>query len=107
MARSNSQLGEALLEDRLRIATILESPEGLRNPAVARELALRSPSTASAAIALLRNCPAENPYLAAMNREGAVGIAADPSGPGGDAKAARIAEIKRNTAGVRAEYRGP
>ncbi len=97
--KSAPTLSEIVLNERLRVAAILESPEGLRAPKMARELALRSPMGADQARALLTNAAAESPFLEMMASE-AIGLSAtSPSaqpaiGPDG-AKAARLAEIKQ------------
>ena len=70
-------------EERARVATILESKEGLARPKLARELALRSPMSADAAVALLGKAPAEDGYfMAAMAAEAVnIGTAVSTSGP--------------------------
>jgi hypothetical protein len=71
--RSNASV---LLSERLRISEILESLEGRRNPAMAAEFALRTPLDALTAKALLAQAPAANPYLAAMDAQGPIGLTA-------------------------------
>lgn len=87
---------KSLIEHNARIAEILESSEGLKNPAMARELALRSDMSATAARELLAKAPADNPFLKAMNQHGPVGVQAQTATVGGDKREARIAEIKKN-----------
>ena len=43
LAAVSGDLNAAVLSERLRVSAILESAEGKRNPAMAQELALRSP----------------------------------------------------------------
>jgi hypothetical protein len=103
----------SIIAERTRVAAIVESPEGLARPSAARQLALRSSMDAEAAVEFLRTIPADNPYIAAMEKEGAVGISAAAPGASGsflsDPKASRLAEIKgsmaafNETAGYRKE----
>jgi hypothetical protein len=93
------EVNAALFNERNRISEILESPEGKRNPEMAATLALRTSLDVDTARDLLAKAPAANPYLAAMDREGVVGLnsaTADFSAP--DPKAAREQEIKENMA---------
>ena len=92
-------------EERARVATILESKEGLARPKLARELALRSPMGAEAALALLGKAPAEDSYfMAAMAAEAVnIGTAVSTSGPfaSGTAKREkRLEELKTATRAV-------
>jgi hypothetical protein len=92
-------INAAVLSERLRVSSILESPEGKRNPEMAATLALRTSLDVDTARDLLAKAPAANPYLAAMDREGVVGLnsaTADFGTP--DPKAAREQEIKENMA---------
>jgi hypothetical protein len=88
---------EATLNERLRISAILESAEGTSRPRAARELALRSDMSPEQAVDLLKTMQPDNPFMAAMNAEGRIGI--EPQAPGAngsalsDPKAARLAEI--------------
>lgn len=86
----------AVLSERLRVAAILESPEGKRNPTMAAELALRTSLDAEQARAILAQAPAANPYLAALDKEGPIGIDAETSSFGEDARAARKKEISQS-----------
>lgn len=99
MAPRNN-LNSALLADRLRISNILESKEGLRNPKMARELALRMGTDAETARRLLAQAPAENPFVEAMAREGINLNAVEASGGTGalgeDPKERRLREINAN-----------
>jgi hypothetical protein len=79
---------------------ILESPEGLRNPDAARKLALTSNMSVEQSRDLLAGLPAANPYLAALDREGAVGISSGFAGDvfaAADPKEARKKELAENT----------
>lgn len=102
---------ELMFAERVRISAILESPEGIAHPATARELALRSNMAPDQALALMGRLPRENPaadaFLDAMGRE-AVGITpgiAASEAVHGDAKAARLEELKAAGRAV-AEERG-
>ncbi len=89
-----------ILQERLRIAEIFESKEGLKNPKMARELALRTALDPESARRLLAQAPAENPFVEAMAREGLNLNAVEASGGEGalgeDQKERRIREIKAN-----------
>jgi hypothetical protein len=90
---------EIMAEDRHRISTILESPEGLRNPAMARRLAIERGMDARDAIELLKSAPAANPYLAAMDAQGAIGIGAPATASGlSDPRDLKRAEIAASMA---------
>ena len=95
----SASANETLLGERLRIASIIESPEGILRPEVARKLALHSTMDSASAVELLRSVPVANPYLAAMNLEGPVGVdslsGASPNNAA-DKKQKRIEEIRRN-----------
>lgn len=95
-AAVSGDTNSAVLSERLRVAAILESSEGKRNPAMAVELALRTALDAEQAKAILAQAPAANPYLAAMGKEGPIGIDADAPNFGEDAKTARRKEIRQN-----------
>lgn len=88
------EVNAAIASERLRIAAILESPEGKRNPAMAQKLALGSALDAETARSILAEAPAANPYLAAMDREGAIGLSAAIVDIIGDPKAERLKEIE-------------
>lgn len=92
---------EVVMEERARIAAILESPEGKRNPSAAMEFALRSDMKPDQANAILGQLPAANPYLEAMKAE-VIGImpgstTAEALGmtTEGGAKEARLAELQQ------------
>ena len=95
----SASMNETLLNERMRLSSILESPEGVLRPEVARKLALHSSMDATSAIELMKNIPVASPYLAAMNLEGPIGIdslsGASPNSAA-DKKQKRIAEIRRN-----------
>ena len=90
---------ETLLGERMRIAAIIESAEGILRPETARKLALHSSLDVTSAVELLRTIPAANPYLLAMQKEGPVGVdslsGATPNSAA-DKKQKRIEEIRRN-----------
>ena len=95
----SASTNETLLGERLRISAIIESPEGVLRPEVARKLALHSSLDATSAVELLRSVPIQNPYLAAMQVEGPIGIdslsGATPNSAD-NKKQKRIEEIRRN-----------
>lgn len=82
-----------IASDRARVIAILESSEGLRNPELARKLALHSSLDVDSAKNILASAPSANPYLSAMQLEGPTGIEASGVPVSGDAKAERLAEI--------------
>src|SRR5258708_26173566 len=86
----------AVLSERLRISSILESPEGKRNPSLAQELALRSSLEVDVARSILGKAPASNPYLDAMAQQGPIsigdGIGANVETFNSDPRAARLKE---------------
>jgi hypothetical protein len=100
-AKANS-VENLLAAERLRIAAIVESDEGRKRPALAMELALRSPMSADAAIALLSKAAVESrkgsgadAFARALAAE-AIGVTTLGAEPVQDAKAKRIREIQRN-----------
>ena len=101
MARNpvSAATNETLLGERLRIAAIIESAEGVLRPEVARKLALHSSMDSVSAVELMKSVPVANPYLAAMNIEGPVSInsfsTAEPNTPEGK-KEKRLREIREN-----------
>jgi len=95
----------AIASERLRIAAIIDSPEGKRNPAMASRLALYSPLDAEIAKDILASAPAANPYLAAMEQQGPIGLNAPVANFSNDPKAARLKEIEELGARMRAERR--
>ncbi|MDI4236801.1 hypothetical protein OZ411_28720 [Bradyrhizobium sp. Arg237L] len=95
----------AIASERLRIAAILESPEGKRNPAMAQKLALYSALDADAARGILAEAPAANPYLQAMDAQGPIGLSAATLDVSNDPKAARLKEIETNMAAFNSERR--
>jgi hypothetical protein len=113
MARSNRSLeaaqaptvNQVLAAERIRIGAIIESPEGLRNPKMAIQLALRTSLDVESSRGLLAQAPADNPFIAAMSREtmdlNALSGDGEISSLGADPKAARAAELKRNLKGLK------
>jgi hypothetical protein len=95
----------AIAAERLRISEILESAEGKRNPAMANQLALYSSLDAQTARGILATSPPSNPYIAAMDAQGPVGLAAAVADIANDPKAARLREIEELGARMRAENR--
>jgi hypothetical protein len=92
----------SIASERLRISSILESAEGKRNPAMAQKLALYSALDAETAKSILAEAPSANPYLAAMELHGPIGIGASPNTMSSDPKATRLAEIEANVAAFNA-----
>lgn len=89
----------AVLSERMRVSAIIESAEGRRNPAMATELALRTSLDVEQAKGLLAKAPAANPYTAAMDREGPVGLnAATADFSPADPKEARKRELAESMA---------
>jgi hypothetical protein len=97
VAAVSGDANSAVLSERLRVSSILESPEGRRNPKLANELALRTALDAETARTLLAQAPAANPYLAAMDAQGPIGLTADPAELSADPRAARLKEIAVST----------
>lgn len=98
LAAVSGDTNKAVLSERMRVSTILESAEGKRNPAMAQELALRSSLDVDTARAILGKAPAANPYIEAMNQQGPInlgdGIGATVETFTNDPKAARLKEIE-------------
>lgn len=95
------EVNAAIFSERDRIESILKA--GKHNPEMATELALKTNLDVETAKRLLAKAPAANPYTAAMDREGVVGLnaaTADFSAP--DPKEARKAEIAASMAGFNA-----
>lgn len=94
----SASASQVLINERLRVSSILESSEGLARPKAAMQLALRSAMDARSAIDMLKVLPVDNPYIAAMDREGPVNVNALGANPSvtGDAKAKRRAELAAN-----------
>lgn len=106
IAPVSGEANAAAVSERARISAILESVEAKRNPEMAQEFALRTPLSADQAKALLAKAPAANPYLAAMAKEGPVGIEANaPNFTEGDAMEARKEEIRLNAIAFNNERR--
>ena len=100
----SGDVNAAILSERLRVSAILESAEGKRNPQMANELALRTNLDVDTARGILAKAPAANPYVAAMEREGAVNLsAATADFSPADPREARKAEIATSMAHFNAE----
>lgn len=99
----NGDTNSAILNERVRVSAILESIEGKRNAELANELALRTSLDAESAKAILAKSPVANPYLAAMDAQGPIGLnaATVEFGPA-DPKAARLKEITESVSAYNA-----
>lgn len=87
---------EIISDERMRIVSILESPEGKARPQSALKFALYSDMTPDMAKDFLKGLPVESAFAAAMEREGPVNIGAPLGGPvSRDTKEARKAEIAK------------
>ena len=101
MAKTAVSIQTVLLNERLRISSILEAPEAVGREKLAAELALRSSMSSEAALSLLKSSPkasttAAQSFLAALQGE-AIGMAPVAAEVITDPKAKRLAEIKANT----------
>lgn len=100
----------AVLGERLRVSAILESAEGKRNPAMANELALRTPLDVETARSILAQAPSSNPYLDAMSRQGPInlgdGIGANVENFSSNPREARLKEIEVSMESFNADRRG-
>ena len=98
-------MNSIILEERRRVAAIVESKEGLRNPKMAHELAFRTSLDPESARRLLAQAPAENPFVEAMAREGlglnAIEATGGEGALGEDPKERRLREIKENVRGLK------
>src|ERR1700692_669555 len=74
LAAVSGDTNAAVMSERLRVAAILESAEGRRNPKMAQHLALRSTLDAETARSILAESPSANPYLDAMAIQGPINI---------------------------------
>lgn len=84
----------AVVKDRLRVLSILESNEAKRDPAMAMRLALRTSIPADEALIVLSRSAVNNPYTAAMAREGEINIEASAANfAPADPDVARAVEI--------------
>jgi hypothetical protein len=110
LAAVSGDTNAAVLSERLRVSSILESAEGRRNPAMAQELALRSSLDVETARSILGKAPASNPYLDAMAQQGPInlgdGIGAIVETFTNDPRAARLKEIAVNVAAYNDGQRG-
>ena len=98
-AKVAGSANEVLLNERLRINSIVSSPEGIARPELARKLALESNIDAQSAVELMKTVPVSNPYVAAMDALGPVNIESfatvSPTTPE-DKRAKRLTELRRN-----------
>jgi len=91
-----------LAAERLRVSAILESEAGKLRPTLAAELALRSPMSSEAAIAILSKAAPESRQASAAAsfarelKKEEIGLSVLGVGPTGDAKETRIREIRAN-----------
>lgn len=92
----------AIASERLRITGIIMSAEGRRNPELALEMA-ESGLDVETAKRLLAKAPPANPYIAAMDREGQIGLGAATVDITSDPKAARLKELGVSVAAFNAE----
>lgn len=93
-ARVAGDRNAGIAAERLRIGEILNSDVARRNPDMARKLALDTALDAESAKSILASAPAANPFLAAMEHFGPVGVDASGVQVSSDPKAERLAEIK-------------
>lgn len=85
-----------ILQERLRIAAIIECSDGLTRPEMARQLALRSNMGATEAVELLKTVPASSPFEGAMNAfAGTLPGNLNAPPPSLDPRSARLAEIQQ------------
>lgn len=82
------------MEERARFRDIMTSDEGRSHPKAALKMALYSNMSPDMIRDMLADMPSESPFLAAMDREGAIGIGS-PLGalPADDPKQSRMAEL--------------
>jgi hypothetical protein len=110
LAAVSGDTNAAVMSERLRVAAILESAEGKRNPAMAQELALRTALDAETARSILARAPAANPFTEAMSRQGPInmgdGIGATVETFTNDPRAARLKEIEVSVAAFNDSNRG-
>lgn len=104
LAEVAGDLNAAVLSERLRISAILESAEGLRNPAMAQKLALYSSLDAETAKGILSTAPASNPFTEAMNALGPINLGGGATVEtfNSNPKAARLKEIEGSMAAFNA-----
>jgi hypothetical protein len=103
IAAVSGDTNATVLAERMRVAAIIESPAGKRNPAMANRLALYTALDAETAKDILSQAPAANPYLAAMDREGPIGLSAATADFTNDPKAARKKELNESMAAFNAD----
>jgi hypothetical protein len=110
LAAVSGDTNAAVMSERLRVAAILESAEGRRNPRMAQHLALRSTLDAETARSILAESPSSNPYLDAMSIQGPInigeGIGANVETFRNDPRAARLKEIEESMKAFNADKNG-
>lgn len=110
LAAVSGDTNAAVLSERLRVSSILESAEGKRNPGMAQELALRTALDAETARSILARAPAANPFTEAMSRLGPInigeGIGANVETFNTDPRAARLKEIEGSMEAFNASQHG-
>jgi|UPI0003A4BB48 5-keto 4-deoxyuronate isomerase len=98
-----AEVEKAIVAERLRVATILQSDEAQGREQLATKLVIQG-MDAQSARSILADVPRTNPYFeAAMSREVGAVTLGTPGEIGGDAKAQRLAEIEALGARKRAE----
>ena len=103
-------VANALVEQAMRIEAILTAPEADGREAMARKFALSTNLSVESVIELLGAAPKANGnrdlWLAAMSKEGPLGLAPEHTTIAQDAKSKREAELKRAAAHVSATKYG-
>ncbi|QCK87249.1 hypothetical protein E8L99_16535 [Phreatobacter aquaticus] len=100
-AQIRAAVDDAVMADRIRIWSIMETDAAKARPALAAELAIMQGMSAENALTILGKVPAEDPTFAAINRQadaftalmaqvGSTGIPFEPTAP---AAAARAGEL--------------
>jgi hypothetical protein len=94
-ATVTGNVNAALAADRARIDAIVNSQEGLSRPKAALQLALRSSMGVNEAREFLALGPSESPYFESAMANESINLGGQSVGKsvGGDARAARLAEI--------------
>ena len=109
-AAIEAAVAEALTDQAVRIGSILRSPEVEGRHDLALTLALSTTLSAVAAFDILKAAPrataSADRFLAAMAREGDLGIDSSGAQPTGDSKATRKAELTAAARAVKATRTG-